>query len=128
MAKLSVTHFEDPDQARDKYLREVDMVTEQAITNYTGSQSMVYEAKYKEAVRYPTEGNFPWLTEEARLLGVPLETVVHSVLSAREKWERTYIANEALRVNTKRRIREASAVLVMHQAVTELKNQLASIT
>ena len=123
MGKLNVNQFSNKEERQQHYLSEVDRLAEQVRSNYvtTGSgQAMTYEIKYQEALR----GGGPLLQSEAIGLGMTLQEVVDSVLSARTKWLALAEQIETARLQAKQTIRASNTAAEMHSAVIGLKGSL----
>lgn len=82
---------------------------------------MTYEAKHREASRYPSDPPFPFLEAEAESLGMTTAEVARSVLDARAEWERIGSQIEARRLKAKQDIRAATAPAEMYAIVKEFK-------
>ncbi|MGY4876518.1 hypothetical protein ACLUEY_01375 [Vreelandella aquamarina] len=123
MAKLPVNTFADRSERERHYLSVVDAAAEDARAKYVtagSGQAMTYEIKHAEALG----GGGPLLQAEADALGVSLEDVVASVLSARQAWLEANTTIEAARLIAKRKIRAAETAADMHNAVLQFKESL----
>lgn len=123
MAKLSVKSFTDREEAKARYQNEIDAYAEVIRRRYITSspgQSMAYEAKYQEAVRYPSTPPFPFIESEARVTGQSTEEVVAKILKARARWLEIGAEIEALRIDGKIRIRAATTAAEMHEISSEV--------
>lgn len=107
---LKVSSFADIAEARDHFLQRVDNSAE-SILFVTPSRIESYEAKHREAL----EGSGPYLEAEAEALGVPVESVVQSVLDARQARVLRASRVEAARIRAKALIREAQTPAEMHR-------------
>lgn len=98
-----------------RYLDQVDEQANAEIARHTApGRAGVYEAKYQEAVRYP-EGRHPYITAEARRLGLSEVEVATRILDARECCEAACAEIEAARVAAKASIRAAGTPADMHR-------------
>lgn len=125
MAKLTVKRFESLDAAIKHYLVEVDRAAGRARADSPEGQSMIYDAKLKEALRYPEGASFPWLESEATELGLPLREVADSIIAARKAWEAKEVKRESIRIGLKSAIRKATTPAEMHRIASDLQHQLA---
>lgn len=121
MATLKVSSFQDIDEAKQRFLGEVDSYAEelraQIITAAPG-QAMAYEAKHREAMA----GGGPFITSEALALEVTEQEVIDSVIQARTRWEEYGSLIESNRLRAKAAIRKASTPAEMHQIVKEYRD------
>lgn len=127
MDKLTVRRYSDLTQAVRDHEAQVDRLAESArarIITAAPGQTMTYEAKYQEALRYPEHPPFPWLENEAEELGLTLDQVAQSVLEARSQWEAIGVRIERLRLGAKAAIRNAQTAAEMHRIVQEFKQVL----
>ncbi len=117
MAKLNVKTFSDLEQAKTRYENEIDAEAEAIRRRYITAapgQTMSYEAKHREAQRYPNGSKFPFLEAEAEALGLSLEAVAESILTARTQWETIGSGIEAARLKAKQQVRGAGTAAEMH--------------
>lgn len=116
MAKLAINKHKTRADAEISYLQKVDDICEalrmKLMTPGTG-QSMVYDIKYQEALM----GFGPYIEAEAEALEVPLQTVIDSVIAARQSVDQKVCLLEGKRIKTKRLIREASSAAEMHSII-----------
>lgn len=116
MAKLAINKHKTRADAEISYLQKVDDICEalrmKLMTPGTG-QSMVYDIKYQEALM----GFGPYIEAEAEALEVPLQTVIDSVIAARQSVDQKVSLLEGKRIKTKRLIREASSAAEMHSII-----------
>lgn len=119
--KVNVSSFMSRASAEQHYLKAVDDLAEEVraeIITAAPGQSMTYEAKYQEALRFLRDGPgglFPWLEGEAAALESTVEDVAYSIIDARDAWEKLGIQIEQLRLGAKKRIRAAESSMDMHQ-------------
>lgn len=121
---------EDIEELRAETITEIDRTSEvyraRSITGGSG-QVMTYEAKYQEAIRHPSGTSFPFLSAEARALGVSVSEVADSVVKARAQWESIGAQIEAARLKAKSAARKAKTSEGVRAAVADLSlafNQL----
>lgn len=127
MAKLSVRRFADLGTAQAHYLAQVDAAAEAArgrIITAAPGQAMTYEAKHREAERYPDDPPHPWLEAEAAGLGTTPAEVAESVLLARQQWEALGVAIEVARLNAKTEIRAAATAAEMHAVLRAFHEEI----
>lgn len=114
MATLKASTFTDRDSAERHFLSLVDQAAEEArlrhLTPGVG-QSMTYEEKHRQALA----GGGPMISAEADALGMTVQEVIDSVLTARAQWEQIGSQIEAARLKAKRDIRAAQTPAEMHE-------------
>ena len=101
----------------------VDQAAEEARLRHLtpgSGQLLTYEAKYQEALA----GGGPMISAEAEALGMTVQEVIDSVLAARQQWQVLGAQIEALRLKTKKEIREAETASEMHAAKERFLSQL----
>lgn len=122
MAKLAIKTFTDLSVAQARFKRTVDAEAERlrsgTITAAPG-QSMAYEAKHREAERYPQGNLFPFLEAEAEALGLMVQEVASSILAARLRWETLGPRIEGARLKAKKLIGLAGTAAEMHKITQE---------
>lgn len=120
LTKILVSSFANLAAAKAHYLGEVDAWAEGERLNHItpgAGQAMTYEIKHQEAMA----GKGPIIEAEAKALGVSVAEVASSVLAAREGWHSKVAAIEAIRLNAKARVRQATSAAAMYQVVRQLK-------
>lgn len=120
------TWWEDVESAVKSAIENVENMSETARIRFITpgfGQMLTYEAKYSEAL----SGGGPILNEEARALGKSVESVVTSVLEARDRWEKAGARIEAARMAAKKRLREASTASEAHEVVESLDRTLSQM-
>lgn len=126
MNSVKVHQFERLDTTALYYLKKIDDLAEAERCKYVtpgSGQAMTYELKYREA----QAGGGPLLNAEATALGMSLQEVVDSVLSAHDAWLQVGAAIETGRLVAKRDIRNAQTPGEMYEVLKAFQESLASI-
>lgn len=113
MATLKASTFTDRDSAERHFLSLVDQEAEAERSRYItpgNGQAMTYEEKHRQALA----GGGPMISAEADALGMTVQEVIDSVLTARAQWEQIGSQIEAARLKAKRDIRAAQTPAEMH--------------
>lgn len=125
MAKLSIGRFGSRGEAEQHFVAQVNAIAEgarQVFVTPGAGQAMAYEAKHQEALA----GDGPMLQAEADALGVTVEEVAQSVLSARAKCRAKEAKVEAARMKAKKAIRSAPSAADMHRIAKALDKELSA--
>lgn len=130
---MKVSNYETLEAARVKYLQRVDdeanRIRARHITSGPGQESS-YERKEKHARAFQAgePGPHHWVEAEAAVTGVPVAQVVARIVVQADLWDHHAALLEAQRIGAKKKVREATTVRAMYEALDDGAIEMQNIS